>query len=294
MSAQPRIFECVPNISEGRDARIVDACADAIARAGAMLVDRTSDAVHHRSVFTFFGTRDRVLAAATALARVTTEHIDLRTHAGAHPRIGALDVLPFVPFAGATTDDAIELARAAAARIWETCAVPSVFYGAAATSDARRQLADLRTGGFEALARRGHPGGAPDVGTVAVHPRAGAIAVGVRGPLVAYNVVLATGDVAVARAIARAIRERDGGLRGVRALGIALGETSVQVSCNITDPASIDLGVVFDLVARYAAEYGVRVDRSELIGLVPRASLERLMARDFGCDPEAFAPGRRT
>jgi glutamate formiminotransferase len=291
VSAGPRIFECVPNISEGRDARVIDACADAIVAAGAMLVDRTSDAVHHRSVFTFFGTRDRVLAAAIALARVASERIDLRAHAGAHPRIGALDVLPFIPFGGATIEDAIELARAAAARIWETCAVPSVFYGAAATSDARRQLADLRVGGFEALARDGHRGGAPDVGTVAVHPRAGAIAIGVRGPLIAYNVVLATGDVAIARAIARAIRERDGGLRGLRALGIALDETSVQVSCNITEPEHIDLGLVFDLVVRFAAKHGVDVRRSELIGLVPRASLERLLARDFGCAPEAFAPG---
>jgi glutamate formiminotransferase len=294
VNAQTRIFECVPNVSEGRDPNVVEACADAIVRAGAMLVDRTSDAVHHRSVFTFFGTRDRVLAAATALARVTTERIDLRAHAGAHPRIGALDVLPFIPFGSATIDDAVELARAAAARIWETCAVPSVFYGAAATSDARRELADLRVGGFEAIARDGHRGGPPDVGTVAAHPRAGAIAIGVRGPLVAYNVVLATGEVAIARAIARAIRERNGGLRGLRALGIALDETRVQVSCNITDPANVDLGLVFDLVARLAAEHGVHAASSELIGLVPRASLERLAARDFGCDPEAFAPGRRT
>ncbi len=291
MNAQARIFECVPNISEGRDARVVDACADAILNAGAMLVDRTSDAVHHRSVFTFFGTRDRVLAAATALARVTTERIDLRAHKGAHPRIGALDVLPFIPFGRATIEDAIELARAAAARIWETSAVPSVFYGAAATSDARRQLADLRVGGFEAIARDGHRGGPPDVGTVAVHPRAGAIAIGVRGPLVAYNVVLATGDIAVARAIAREIRERNGGLRGVRALGIALNEATVQVSCNITEPEHVDLGLVFDTISGLAAGYGVEAGSSELIGLVPRASLERLMARDFGCDPEAFAPG---
>ena len=290
MSVDTRIFECVPNISEGRDLDVIDACAHAIVEAGATLVDRTSDPVHHRSVFTFFGTRDVVLAAATALALVTTERIDLRAHDGAHPRIGALDVLPFVPFGSATMDDAIELARAAAARIWERCAVPSLFYGSAATHDGRRELAELRVGGFEALLRSGHRSGAPDTGNVAAHPRAGAIAIGVRGPLVAYNIVLATGNLAVARAIARDIRERNGGLRTVRSLGIALDDATVQVSCNITDPAAVDLGLVFDLVARFAAAHGASVLRSELIGLVPRASLATLAARDFGCDPEAFAP----
>ncbi len=285
MNVDRRIFACIPNVSEGRDASILDACAAAIEGSGATLAHRTSDAVHHRSVFTFFGTRDTVLAAATALARVATERIDLRTHRGAHPRIGALDVLPFVPFGDATIADAIELARAAATRIWEACAVPSVFYGDAATSEARRVLADVRAGGFEALVARGHRGGPADTGSVAVHPSAGATAIGVRGPLVAYNVILETGDVAIAREIARELRERDGGLRTLRCLGIALDGEHVQVSCNITDPAHVDLGLVYDLTRSYAARYGVRVARSELIGLIPRDALARLVARDFGFDP---------
>jgi glutamate formiminotransferase len=282
------VFECIPNVSEGREAALLDACAEAIEHSGVTLAHRTSDAVHNRSVFTFFGTRDTVLAAVVALARVTTQGIDLRTHRGAHPRIGALDVLPFVPFGDATIEDAIDVARAAATHIWEACAVPSVFYGDAATTQSRRVLADVRAGGFEALAARGHRGGAPDTGTVAVHPSAGATAIGVRGPLVAYNVVLQTGDVAIARAIARDLRERDGGLRTLRCLGIALDERSVQVSCNITNPAHVDLGIVYDLIARYAARHGVRVTGSELIGLIPRDALVRMAARDFGIDAEAY------
>jgi glutamate formiminotransferase len=282
------IFECIPNVSEGRNVALLDACANAISNAGATLVQRTSDAVHHRSVFTFFGSHDVVLEAVCALARVTTDRIDLRAHKGAHPRIGALDVLPFVPFGSATVADAIDLAREAAMRIWQECAVPSVFYAEAATTPARRMLADVRVGGFEGLLKLGHADGAPDVGSVDVHPRAGAIAVGVRGPLVAFNVNLLTNDLAIAREIARDLRERDGGLRTLRCLAIALDDGSVQVSCNITDPERIDLGLVYDLVERYARAYGVRVARSELIGLVPRASLVRVLAREFGVEPEAF------
>ncbi|MDQ2858097.1 MAG: glutamate formiminotransferase, partial [Candidatus Eremiobacteraeota bacterium] len=162
MSAHaPAIFECVPNVSEGRDSAVLDACADAIESAGPRLANRTRDAVHHRSVFTFFGERGAVLAACVALARVTTEKIDLRAHRGAHPRIGALDVLPFVPFGSATLDDAASVAREAAARLWAQCGVPSFFYGAAAVSDARHLLADVRAGQFEGLAKRRD---APDEG----------------------------------------------------------------------------------------------------------------------------------
>jgi glutamate formiminotransferase len=196
------VFECVPNVSEGTDLALVDACARAIESAGVTLAHRTSDSVHNRSVFTFFGSRAQVLDAALALADVTTERIDLREHRGAHPRIGALDVLPFVPFGGATEGDAIDLARETAARIWERVRVPSYYYGALGN----RLLADVRAGGFEGLAARVDT---PDVGG-APHPRCGAIAIGVRAPLVAFNVVLATSDVSVARRIAATLRERCG------------------------------------------------------------------------------------
>ena len=272
-----RAFECVPNVSEGRDAGVIDACAQAIAGAGVTLAHRTSDATHNRSVFTFFGTRERVLDAALALAAVACERIDLREHAGAHPRIGALDVLPFVAFGDASAADAAEVARAAAERIWEHLRVPAYLYGDAALRDDRRVLANVRAGEFEGLWSRAD---APAVGD-APHPRAGAIAIGARAPLVAFNVVLGTGDVRVARAIARRLRERGGGLQTLRALGIALGPERVQVSFNLTDPVATPLHRVLGLVRGLAARAGVPVLGSELIGLVPRAALENVVERAF-------------
>ena len=272
-----RAFECVPNVSEGRDAGVIDACAQAIAGAGVTLAHRTSDAIHNRTVFTLFGTRERVLDAALALAAVACERIDLREHAGAHPRIGALDVLPFVAFGDASAADAAGVARAAAERIWEHLRVPAYLYGDAALRDDRRVLANVRAGEFEGLWSRAD---APDVGD-APHPSAGAIAIGARAPLVAFNVVLGTGDVRVARAIARRLRERGGGLQTLRALGIALGPERVQVSFNLTDPVATPLHRVLGLVRGLAARAGVPVLGSELIGLVPRAALENVVERAF-------------
>jgi glutamate formiminotransferase len=281
---EPKIFACIPNVSEGRDAAVLEACARAIEGAGAVLAHRTSDAAHHRSVFTFFGRRDEVRAAALALARVTTGRIDLRTHRGAHPRIGALDVLPFVGFGSATLEDAVALARDAAQDIWRELGVPSVFYGAAATSDRRRLLADVRAGEFEGLAERGHRGGPPDVGDVATHPSAGAVAIAARGPLVAFNIVLATTDLGLARSIARTIRERGGGFRTLRALGIAQADGLVQVSCNLTDVEATPLHRVVRVVRLLAAAAGVAIARTELIGLVPRAALECVAADTLGIE----------
>jgi glutamate formiminotransferase len=283
------LFECVPNVSEGRDDATLEACARAIADAGATLAHRTSDSIHHRSVFTFFGERSQVLAAAVALAEVTAQRIDLRTHRGAHPRIGALDVLPFVPLAGATMDDAVALAREAAARIWQRTGVPCFLYGAAATSERRRLLADVRAGEFEGLVERAHRTGRPDVGDVFTHPSAGATAVGARNVLVAYNVVLGTGDVRLARTIARNLRERDGGLRTLRVLGVALDMGRVQISCNLTDVAGTPLYRVFELVRRSAARYGVNTLSSELIGLVPRSALSAVAAHALGVASEGLA-----
>jgi glutamate formiminotransferase len=279
-----KLFECVPNVSEGRDDVLLDACALAIEDAGAKLVDRTSDPVHHRSVFTFFGDRETVLAASEALAAVTTARIDLRKHSGAHPRIGALDVLPFVPLGSATMDDAIAVAREAAQRIWKSLGVPSFFYGAAATSEKRRALADVRAGEFEGLVERGHRGGPPDVGDTSAHPSAGAIAIGARPFLVAFNVVLQSGDVLIAREIARTLRERSGGLRTLRALGIQVDDDLTQVSCNITDVDATPLHRVVGLVRTLAARRGVGVAGCELIGLIPRGALEELAAYELGID----------
>jgi len=269
----------VPNVSEGRDPEVIDACARAIAGTGVRLAHRTSDAIHNRSVFTYFGERDAVIAAAVALARVTTERIDLRRHAGAHPRIGALDVLPFVPFGDATMDDAIAVAHDAAQRIWEATRVPSFLYGAAATREEFRALPAVRSGGFEGLPGRRSSGLRPDVGDDVAHASAGAIAVGARAVLVAFNVVLSSADVHLARRIARRLRESGGGLKTVRALGIALGDGRVQVSCNVTDAQAVPLDRVLSLVRRAAARAGVEVVGTELIGLVPRSALAAVVRR---------------
>ena len=282
------IFECVPNVSEGLDEAVLDACAAALEGAGVTLAHRTSDPDHHRSVFTFFGSREAVLAAAVALARVTTGRIDLGRHRGAHPRIGALDVLPFVPCGEATLEDAVALAHDAAGAIWEAVRVPSIFYGAAAIDEKRRALADVRAGEFEGLVERSHRGGRPDVGEVLAHPTAGAIAVGARRVLVAFNVVLRGADLELAREIARALRERGGGLRTLRALGIPLAGDRVQVSCNLTEVAATPLDRVVELVRALAARRGATVESSELIGLVPRAALAEVAARRLGVAPAAL------
>jgi glutamate formiminotransferase len=277
-----KLFECVPNVSEGRDETILNACVAAIEGAGAKLADRESDSVHHRSVFTFFGDRTTVVNAAVALAEVTTARIDLRTHRGAHPRIGALDVLPFVPLDSATMPDAVAVAREAAQRIWEAVRVPSIFYGAAATDEKRRVLADVRAGEFEGLVERGHRGGQPDVGDIAIHPSAGAVAVGARDFLIAFNVNLRTRDVGLGRSIARSLRERGGGLRTLRVLGLQLDDERVQISCNVTDVGATPLHRIVALVRAQAARAGVAVDRCELIGLVPRAALAAVVAHELG------------
>ena len=189
-----KYLECVPNISEGRDATTIAACAAAIETAGARIVDQTSDPVHNRSVFTAVGTYEALREAAVELAAVTVERIDLRTHRGVHPRIGALDVLPFIPLRGATMEDAVRLARETAAAIWERLRVPSFLYGEAASTPLRRNLAKVREGEFEGLdARFELPDWRPDYGEIAKHSSAGAIAVGARDVLIAFNVELATG-----------------------------------------------------------------------------------------------------
>ena len=267
------LFEIVPNLSEGRDESTIDAAVDAALAAGARVLHRTSDPVHHRSVLTIAGNGDQVLDAAVALAGVAVERIDLRSHRGIHPRIGALDVLPFVPLRDASLEDAVALAHEAGARIWDRYRVPSFFYGAAARAPHRVLLADVRAGEFEGLEARFErlP---PDVGAIPRHEGAGAIAIGARNILVAFNVELQTGDLTVAKAIARDLRERSGGLRGLRALGLRLSEGVVQVSLNVTDVDSTPLYRIVELIARLAAKNGVAIRRSELIGLIPRSAVE--------------------
>jgi glutamate formiminotransferase len=272
------LFEIVPNISEGRVAETVDAAIAAMTAEGVRVVHQTSDVVHHRSVITAAGSASQVVAAGVALARVTLERIDLRTHRGEHPRIGALDVLPFVPLGDATLDDAVILAHRAAARIWRELGIPAFLYGAAASAPHRTNLADVRRGGFEGLAERGgDPRWAFDYGEVP-HPTAGAIAVGARPFLLAFNVELNSGDLTLARTIARRLRESEGGLRTLRALGIRLAPDVVQVSFNLTDIDAIPLYRVRELVRLAAERHGTSVRRSELIGLAPRRAIARTAA----------------
>jgi len=269
------LFEIVPNISEGRDADTVDAAVAAMTAAGVRVVHRTSDAVHHRSVITAAGSASQVVAAAVALARVASERIDLRVHRGTHPRIGALDVLPFVPLGNATLDDAVTLAHRAAARIWRELGIPAYLYGVAASAPQRANLADVRRGEFEALTERlRDPLWAFDCGD-APHVSAGAIAIGARPFLLAFNVELNSPDLALARTIARQLRERNGGLGTVRALGLRLSADVVQVSFNLTDADAVPLYRVLELVRLAAERNGASVRRSELIGLAPRAAIVR-------------------
>lgn len=258
------LFEIVPNLSEGRKGDVIDAAVRAVNATGARVLHRTSDEVHHRSVLTIVGTGPAVVEASLALAGIARESIDLRTHAGVHPRIGALDVLPFIPLEGSTLAQATKLAREAGQRIWESYGIPSFYYGAAASKPERLLLPDVRT-----------DKGDPDVGTIKRHASAGAIAIGARDLLVALNVDLATGDLAVATAIAKEIREKNGGLRSLRALGFRLSPSVVQVSMNVTDYHATPLYRVVEIVRRLAATNGVEVLRTELIGCLPQRAVEQ-------------------
>ena len=264
------LFEIVPNLSEGRDLATIDACVAAVERTGAQVVHRTSDAAHNRSVLTVLGNGPELVEAAVALAGVAVERIDLRSHAGVHPRIGALDVLPFVPLRDATLENAAALAYRAAERIWERYRVPSYYYDAA--SPGGRTLPQVRRGRFEGLSGRAD---GPDVGDERGHASAGAIAVGAREVLVAFNVDLATGDLAIAEAIAAVVRERGGGMRTLRALGLRLGPERVQVSLNVTWYDATTLYRAVETVRHLAARHGVSIARCELIGCLPREAVAR-------------------
>jgi glutamate formiminotransferase len=279
-------FEIVPNVSEGRDAAIIDACVAAMEAERVRVVHRTSDPVHHRSVITAVGSGSQTVAAAVALARVAHQGIDLRVHRGAHPRIGALDVLPFVPLGDATLGDAVTLAHRAAARIWRELGIPSYLYGAAASAPHRAHLADVRRGQFEGLAERlaGDERWRFDYGDAA-HASAGAIAIGARPFLIAYNVELAADDLALAKRIALSLRASSGGLRTLKCLGLRLGPTAVQVSCNVTDVDAVPLYRITELVRRAAARHGVSVRRSELIGLAPYRAIRRTAQAYAAAEP---------
>lgn len=278
-------LECVPNVSEGRDRATLDALAARLAATpGVRLLDVHADAVHHRAVFTCVGEAPALTAGIVALVGQALATIDLRHHRGAHPRLGAVDVVPFVPLGPSTMSDAITAARVTAEAVAARFDLPVILYQEAASAPHRRRLEHVRRGQFEGLAARLQEAGwAPDYGPARPHPTGGAVAIGARGFLVAYNIVLATTRLEIGTAVARAVRESNGGLRGVKAMALALGDGGpVQVSMNLTDVETTPMHVAYDAVAGAAAAHGVGIASSELVGLVPAAAVGAVAAARLG------------
>lgn len=286
-------MECIPNFSEGRRREVVDAIArEAGSVPGVRVLDVELDPNHNRSVVTFVGPPGPVADAAFRAAKKAVELIDMNIHRGEHPRIGALDVLPFVPISGVTMEDCVRLARETGRRIADELDVPVYLYEAAATRPDRKALPNIRKGEYEGLREeiRTNPDRAPDFGRPELHPTAGACVVGARPPLIAYNVNLGTTDVKVAKRIAKLVREKDGGLPAVRALGFELKDRGlVQVSMNLVDYKVTGMERAFDAVSALAAKHAVPVVASEIVGLVPRDALppdpeNRLRLENFDVD----------
>ena len=270
-----KLIECVPNISEGRRRGVVEQIAAAASGEGRQVIDLSLDEDHHRSVITLVGHPEGLLEGVVHLVRETVERIDLRQHRGAHPRMGAVDVIPFVPIRGVTMADCVDLSHRAGERIAREFGIPVYLYEESATRDARRNLARIRQGQFERLAEKmADPEWHPDYGEPRPHPTAGAVAVGAREFLIAYNINLATSSLSVAKRIAAAVRFSSGGLRYVKALGLLLENRGiVQVSMNLTNFKKTPLLRTFELVRREARRHGVMVLGSEIVGTVPRQAL---------------------
>jgi glutamate formiminotransferase len=270
------IIECVPNISEGRRADVVSSIADAVRRVtGARLLDVSSDASHNRSVITMAGDAAPLKTAVLALFDAAIAAIDLRTHTGEHPRLGAVDVVPFVPIEGVTMEACVALAKDTAQAVAERFKVPVYLYEEAQSNPLRKNLEDIRRGEFEGLAAKmAGDGWVPDYGPPSPHPAAGATVIGARMPLVAYNINLATDRIEVAKKIAAAVRFSSGGFRFVKAMGVTLADRGiVQVSMNLTNYEKTPIHRVFEAVKREAERHGVTVLESEIVGLVPAAAL---------------------
>ena len=270
------VIECVPNVSEGRRTDVVDALVESIRRTPSVrLLDYSSDVAHNRSVITMVGDAASLKAAVLALFEAALSRIDLRAHAGEHPRLGAVDVVPFVPIEDVTLQECVALAKETAADVAARFQVPIYLYEDASENPQRKNLEDIRRGEFEGLAAKmAAPGWTPDYGPTSPHPTAGAAVIGARMPLIAYNINLATDRLDVAKKIAAAIRFSSGGFRYVKAMGIPLEERGiVQVSINLTNYEKTPMLRVFEAVKREAERYGVSVLESEIVGLVPAAAL---------------------
>lgn len=273
------LVECVPNFSEGRKPEIISRIATAIESVtGTIVLNRHIDPDHNRSVITFVASPEIIVDAAVRAVGAAAQQIDLRTHGGEHPRIGATDVLPFVPVSGVTMDQCVALAHEAGRRIWEQWSIPVFFYERAALQASRARLEHVRGKGFEWLREQiqTDPDRRPDVGEPKLHASAGAVVVGARPFLIAFNVNLRTGDLSMAQRIAHAIRERDGGLPFLKALGFELKSRGlVQVSMNLIDFEQTTISDAFGAVQKEAERLGIEIAGAEIVGLVPRAALDQ-------------------
>jgi glutamate formiminotransferase len=269
------LIESIPNISEGRRPEVVSRIVDQVRRTGVRILDHSSDASHNRSVLTLAGDAATLKAATVSLFAACIDAIDLRTHSGEHPRLGAVDVVPFVPIEGVTMAECVALAKEIGAAVAEQFGVPVFLYEEASDNPARKNLEDIRRGEFEGLAAKmRQPQWAPDFGPARPHPSAGASVVGARMPLIAYNINLNTDRLDVAKKIAAAVRQSSGGLRYVKAMGVKVEDRNLaQVSMNLTNYEKTPMFRVFELVKREAARYGVTILESEIVGLVPSAAL---------------------
>ncbi|HKY42441.1 MAG TPA: glutamate formimidoyltransferase [Pyrinomonadaceae bacterium] len=274
-----QLVECVPNFSEGRDPERVRLIAESIASVdSACVLDTHIDPDHNRSVITFVAPPEKVVAAAVNAVRRASELIDMRAHYGEHPRLGATDVLPFVPVRGVTMDDCVRVAHEAGEIIARELSIPVYYYEHAALRSERVNLEDVRRGALELLREQitTNPERAPDVGMAQVHDSAGAIAVGARPILIAFNVILRSNEIDIARQIARKIRARNGGPPFLKALGFRLQTRSlVQVSMNLVNYEVTGMAVAYDAVQREAALLGVEIESAEIVGLIPRTALDR-------------------
>ena len=284
-----KLMECIPNISEGRRMELVEEFAEIVrAVPGVTLIDYSSDASHNRSVFTFLGDPEQVMEAAFRFAQHAVEKIDLRVHEGEHPRMGAVDVIPFVPIRDMDMAECVELSKALGKRIADELDLPVFLYEESASAPHRKNLAAIRKGQFEGMAAKvledqWHP----DFGGNRIHPSAGVVAVGARQPLIAFNINLDTSDVSIAKKIAKIIREKDGGFRAVKALGVMLEERNIaQVSINMCDYKQTPLYRVLEFVRFEAARYGVHVVGTEIIGLAPMMAF--VDAADYYLQIEKF------
>jgi glutamate formiminotransferase len=286
-------IESIPNISEGRRSEVIERLADVLRRApGVRLLDYSSDSSHNRSVFTLAGDAPALEAATLALFEQATAAIDLRTHQGEHPRVGAVDVVPFVPIEAVTMADCVALAKRVGAAVAERFGVPVYLYEEASSNPLRKNLEDIRRGEFEGLPEKmASPGWAPDFGPSRPHPSAGASVIGARMPLIAYNINLNTDRLDVAKKIASAIRFSSGGLRYVKAMGVKVEDRNLaQVSMNLTNYEKTPIFRVFEMVRREAERHGVMILESEIVGLVPSAAL--IGAAGYYLQLERFGSGQ--